>query len=345
MNHRAGVRAPRPGEGRAIAGLWRELWDVHEAWGSYAGAKDAATYDQVAQRIDNDSRARGGNAALGRHLHLVGTLDGVPLGQVEGWVDRFGDHAMTPWTCEVRSLIVSERARGSGLGRMLLDALGHAATLLVRAPCVLVAEVLEPNPAHEFYRKVGYAPISWVARVDDVELGSRLPARPTFTARRARSEDAYALALLDQALAARRRSLGDLRFDPPHAIDATLVGALAARLEGTWSMSPLASELVAVDGQGYVRAAASAFIAPLDPPFIPVRRGIMTRVCVDPAHDPAPLLAALVPYACRIALAAGARTMEIADLTAPGTPLSNAALGAGARPWSRVVSKRHAYGA
>jgi hypothetical protein len=27
------VRAAAPGEGQAIAALWRELWDAHDAWG------------------------------------------------------------------------------------------------------------------------------------------------------------------------------------------------------------------------------------------------------------------------------------------------------------------------
>ena len=27
----------------------------------------------------------------------------------------------------------------------------------------MAAEVLEPNPAHAFYAKVGYAPVSWTA--------------------------------------------------------------------------------------------------------------------------------------------------------------------------------------
>ena len=58
---RIAVRAPRPGEGGAVAGLWRELWDVHESWGSYPGSKEDSAYEQVASRVDQDSRARGGN--------------------------------------------------------------------------------------------------------------------------------------------------------------------------------------------------------------------------------------------------------------------------------------------
>ena len=45
------VRAADPGEGRAIAGLWRELWDAHEAWGGYAGTRDGRVYEQLAHRF------------------------------------------------------------------------------------------------------------------------------------------------------------------------------------------------------------------------------------------------------------------------------------------------------
>ena len=42
------VRAASPGEGAAVAALWRELWDAHEAWGGYPGSRDARVYAQLA---------------------------------------------------------------------------------------------------------------------------------------------------------------------------------------------------------------------------------------------------------------------------------------------------------
>src|SRR6476661_5203457 len=84
------VRAANPDEGFAIAGLWRELWDAHEAWGGYAGTRDEKVYDQLAHRLSEDARVRGGQPILGRHVHLVADSGGVAIGQVEGWFERHG---------------------------------------------------------------------------------------------------------------------------------------------------------------------------------------------------------------------------------------------------------------
>ena len=75
------VRAANPDEGRAIAGLWRELWDAHEAWGGYAGTRDTRVYEQLAQRLSEDARVRGGQPILGRHIHLVASTEAGAVGQ------------------------------------------------------------------------------------------------------------------------------------------------------------------------------------------------------------------------------------------------------------------------
>ncbi len=333
------VRAAHPDEGRVIAALWRELWDAHEAWGGYAGTRDERVYDHLAHRLGEDARVRGGQPVLGRHVHLVASQDGSVIGQVEGWFERHGIDEATPHTCEVRSLIVSARARATGAGRALLDGLGKVALQMSRgAAVVMAAEVLEPNPAHAFYAKVGYRPVSWTARVA-TEGAEDLAARSEpFSARLATSQDALALALLDPALAQRRRLQGDMRFDRPRAVDATLVGALAAHL-GRPSAYQDQCELVVLDRQGVVRASASLTVMSLDPPFLPARRGMLGRIAADPALDPRPLVTPLVRLARRLALVRGAATLELTDLDAPGGPLHAGALGAGARPWSRIVER------
>ena len=145
--------------------------------------------------------------------------------------------------------------------------------------------------------------------------------------------------MLDASLAARRRSQGDLRFDRPRSIDATVVGAIAAHLAHARTSAIGATELVVTDDQDDVRASATLALSSLDPPFLPARRALLGRLAVDPAADPRPYVAALLSLTRSLAAARGAATVEITDLTAPGTPLHDAVLATGATPWSRVVAR------
>jgi GNAT superfamily N-acetyltransferase len=333
------VRAARPGEGAAVAGLWRELWDAHESWGGYPGSRDARVYAQIAARLDDDARVRAGQVMLGRHAHLIAEIGGTPCGQVEGWIDQLGIAPSTPMTCEVRSLIVAERARRGGAGRALLETLGQVARERSgNARCVLAAEVLEPNPAHAFYENVGYAPTAWSARVDARALVAG--PRTEITARLAIAQDALAIARLEAALAGRRRLAGDLRFDRPRAVDAALVQAIAAHLASEpagASRDPVT--LVAADAAGLVRGAATFTVQLLEPPFLPLRRALLGRFALDSAWPAAPLVAALVGHGSRLAASHGAQYVELTDLSAPGTELHAATLATGAVPWSRVVTR------
>lgn len=332
----ASVRAALPGEGRAVASLWRELWDAHEMWGGYAGSQDARVYDQLAARLEQDARVRAGHPVLGRHVHLVATLRGEVAGQVEGWFERHGVDATTPHTCEVRSLIVRATARGSGTGRALLDALRDIARDMGRgSQVVLAAEVLEPNPAHSFYVRLGYAPISWSARISS---GDAALPNNGFFARIGEPRDALSIALLESTLASRRRAAGDARFDRPRAIDASFVSAIAAHLANSAAGNdPL--ELVVTDAAGAVRGASSFAVNSLEPPFLPTRRAMVGRFALDPALPPEPLVGPLVAFGRRLAAHRGAATVELTDLSAPGTSLHNAARASGASPWSRVVTR------
>src|SRR5260221_5537070 len=280
------ARAAIPGEGTAIAALWRELWDAHEGWGGYPGSLDDRAYAHLATRLDEDARVRAGHPILGRHVHLVADLHGTPCGQVEGWFEHRGAIRSTAATCEVRSLIVSARARGLGAGRVLLDALANAANDMARgAPSVLAAEVLEPNPAQGFYARVGYSPVAWSARID-AEPGG-VARQAMFGARVALPQDALAIARLEGALASRRRAAGDMRFDRPHAIDAGLVSAIATHLAGDASASlhdPVT--IVAVDSAGVARGAASFTVHALEPPFAPLRRALLCPFALGPPCPP-----------------------------------------------------------
>lgn len=344
LNHRPRivVRAARAGEGTAIAALWRELWDAHERWGGYPGSRDPRVYALLATRLEEDARMRAGHPTLGRHVHLVAEHDGALCGQVEGWLDHQGSESSTPQSCDVRSLIVTERARSEGVGRELLASLAAVARRR-RGDSVLAAEVLEPNPAHAFYARVGYLPVAYATRIA-VTAGARAVAHGShgraLTARRAVPADALPLACLESTLAARRRVAGDVRFDKPRAIDATLLAAIAAHLAAEGASRDPAT-LVVVDAAGVVRGSASFAVHSLEPPFLPARRALLGRIALDPASAAMPLFAPLAALASRLALAEGATHMEITDLSAPPTDLYRAALSVGASPWSRIVM-RHA---
>jgi len=196
---------------------------------------------------------------------------------------------------------------------------------------VLAAEVLEPNPAHAFYARCGYAPVSY-----NLRKATQPITTTEWAARVAQPRDALAIAILESALAERRKRAADLRFDPPRAVDAAWLGAIAAHLQSGTNM-PL--DLVAVDASNAVRASGTLVVMTLDPPFLPVRRAALTRISVDPALDPHPLVATLVGYASTIAARWGAMTLEVTDLGPPGSALHNAALACGLAPWSRVVTR------
>jgi GNAT superfamily N-acetyltransferase len=337
----ARVRGTRAGEGAAIAGLWRELWDAHEVWGGYPGSDDEAVYARLGSRLDEDARVRAGWPILGNHAHLVADLGGAPCGQVEGWLERRGPGPRAPLLCEVRSLIVAGRVRGAGVGRALLEGLAETAQAVApAAPCLLAAEVLEPNPAHAFYARVGFLPVAWSACLDPATGARGAGPSGGFVARLAGPFDASAVSSLEGFLAERRRAVGDLRFEPPRAIDAALLAAIAAHL-AVDAREPLdTATVVAVGRSGAVRGVASVMVQTLDPPFLPVRRALIGRFALDPDCAPLALLGPLVALGCRFAAERGALRVELTDLSGPGSDLYDAALALGARPWSRVVLRR-----
>jgi GNAT superfamily N-acetyltransferase len=337
------VRAANEGEGRAIARLWRELWEAHEGWGGYTATRDDRAYVRLGSRLDEDARIRGGHPVLGRHVHLVATAGGEIAAQVEGWLERQGADAETPLTCEVRSLIVSRRARKLGLARALLEALGaHAREFAQGASVLLAAEVLEPNPAHAFYERLGFRPVSWTTRIA-TDLRALRPSAPSprarVVARTATADDAVPIALLETVLAGRRRRAKDHRFDRPRALDATIASAIAAHL-GRRQRSPNEPVEIVATANDQVRGNGCFVTSWLDYPFAPARRALLGRMAVDPAAtDPSPLVEPLVLHAARLAAEQEAAWMEITDLDAPGHPLYAATLALGAKPWSRIVVK------
>jgi GNAT superfamily N-acetyltransferase len=337
LSNRVVVRAPAPGEGKQVAELWRQLWDLHTVWGGYPGSAEPSVYQTVADRIDSEARYRvqhGQTASPGPHLHVVAVRDdGCVVGQVEGWLERYGARPQTPATCEVRSLVVHQRERGCGFGVSLLAELARLAHRIARGPVVLAAEVFEANPAQRFYARANYLPVSYTLRLEAPPLGG---LEGDNCARAAGPFDAFPVALLDGVLASRRRACGDQRFDGPAPVDASLASAIATHLV---NIRHEPSELVVVDVGGNVRASASLSVATLEPPFLVQRRGVLGRFAVDPTFAPKDALQVLLPLGFELARCRGARTLELTDLTAPSSKLNDAAREAGATPWSRIVTR------
>ena len=224
--------APRtPNEGRTIAGLWRELWDAHEAWGGYAGTRDARVYEQLAQRLSEDARVRGGQPVLGRHIHLVAAAERRRRRSGRGLVRasrrRRGDavHVRGALAHRLVARAHARRrpraARGARRGRAPAEprragrARGRGARAESRTR-VLRERRLRARVVDGAHR--------------DRRRRRRRRRSSPYAARVATPNDALPIALLDPALAARRRAQGDVRFDRPRAVDATFVGALAAHL-------------------------------------------------------------------------------------------------------------------
>jgi GNAT superfamily N-acetyltransferase len=347
------------GEGAKIAPLWRELWDLHEAWGSYPATQNGAEYTDVAKRIDLDTAARSGfplllkEASGAAHAHLVAVVDGEIVGQVEGWFERQGFHWSTPRTCEVRSLVVGPSARGLGVGRALIEELALVASLFPgNLASFGVAEVHAQNPYRAFYRKAGFTPVSWAAAVDgtapvaSASGGTATGGPPNVTdalqVRQARPEDAFAVAVLEAALASRRRAQRDERFDPPCGIEAVHLTALASYFAAPRPPESPEDLIVYSASTGRILGAASFVLIPLDSPFAAGTRAVLGRFALDPASEAKEVLAPLIHFAQARARDGGARWLELADLSAPGSPLFEGVRALGARPWSSVFGRKFA---
>jgi GNAT superfamily N-acetyltransferase len=361
------IRGPRPGDGAAIARLWRELWDLHESWGGYPGSKLDADYLHVAARIDREARDRDGDPVAGRHIHLVAWLDGQLVGQVEGWLERYGMRA--PATCEVRSLVVDAKARGQQVGRSLLETLERVATSLA-GPTFLAAEVLHQNPWAPFYAKLGYRVFQQHIGFDASsftkgQFAKKQGANPT-RVRAAVPEDALSLARFDVHFAELRHARGDQRFDRARAIDATLLDAIRQHLEdqkparpgatiglkapsdiassktNNKEAAPLALELVLEDADLRPLGSASMMISTLEPPFQRRKRGVLGRVSLLPHLSEAEVTSAaetLLLHTAPIFRHNGAPTFEIVDLSPQSDNLIEALHRLGGTSWSNVVGK------
>lgn len=327
------VGAPKPGDGAQVMKLWRQLWDLHESWGSYPGTRDPSVYETLAHRIDLEANLRAGSAVYDKHIHLLARSGDAVVGQVEGWVEGHGLLRTTPITCEVRSLVVDPDYQGKGVGRQLMRELAHTARDVAGRPIFLAAEVFDANPARDFYDRIGFGYVARTARLS-LKHAHREGSKPLVRA--ADSCDALPLALFDQLLARRRLQSGDLRFDRERAVEASMLSAIATYVVSTRNTP---TEFVRVGSDGRVLAAATLGTMQLDPPFRPGTRAVLARVSVDSTENLRNAVADIVRTCAVVARERGASELEITDLPPTPSPLTDAVLFTGAETWSHVAGK------
>lgn len=315
---RTQVRAVDYRDCPALLRLHRELWFDHDARGGMPASTDDevwASYGLILERqlSHRDGRRAPNGAFEGKLGHLVAEHEGRVVGQVEVYLDRFGYDPRTPHIAELRSLIVTQSARGLGLGAALVREAAASSRARAGASTIVSAEVLARNEALSFYDTLGFRTLE---RLSSVSIA---PAHDSsFRVEAARAADAHELTHLDHGSRLRRHTWGDPRFDPPSAnVSNELVRLIADGIvldEAQRGAEPgrIREELVARDAKGRAWAAGYLVAAPLGPPFAPVVRAEIARMAADP-EDPTAVAAAdaLVAEALARANAVGATELLV----------------------------------
>ena len=297
-------RAAKPDEGRAIAGLWRELWDAHEAWGGYAGTRDPRVYEQLAQRaLGGRTRARRAARPRSPHAPRRGQRTAASSGRsrdgssVTASTRRRRSRARcarSSWSSQARD--ARRRARAARSARAASRGSSAAARRWCSRP-----RCSSRIPRTRSTRSVGYTPVSWTARIATDGARGRAAVTIAYVARvgdaeRRASRSRCSIRRSRRAVARRATSASIAR-----APSTQRSSARSPRTSRGPSAIDRASSSPSIDG-GMVRASASLTVMSLDPPFLPARRGLLGRFAVDPALDPRPLVAALVRLGRRLAL-------------------------------------------
>ena len=335
--------APRePGEGRAVAALWRELWDAHEAWGGYPGSRDDARL-RAARAAARRGRARPRRPARARASRAPDRDVARRTWPGRSRVVRAPRHRRLDAVHVRGALAHRARARASrGVGRALLDELAqvgaaHGARTARSSSPRRCSSRTRRTPST---RSVGYSPVSWNQRIV-TSLGAAGPVGGQgMAARVATARDALADrgARVDARRAAARggrRALQSPARGRRDRRDADRRAPRGAAAHGE------PCELVAVDSRRR-RARVGDARRPhsLEPPFLPVKRALLGRFAIDPACDPSRVRR----------LARGARlrawprraaprrwSSRISPRRARRSTRRRCATGAG--PWSRVVER------
>jgi ribosomal protein S18 acetylase RimI-like enzyme len=341
---RAWVRAVDADDAPTLVRLHRELWIDHDARGGMPASADDDVWlaygDLLAsQLVGRRGRRLPGAVFDGRVGHLVAEHQGVPVGQVEIALERFGYADRTPWIAELRSLIVSQRARGLGLGEELVRTAAIESRARVGGPTLVVAEVLARNEALRFYERLGF-------RTLERMIAIAVPPRPRgrYRVAPATPRDAADLAVLEQEARRRRHAFGDVRFDAPSTHAATdLLRAIADGIQLDVAArgaerGRVREEIVVRDARGVLCGSAYLVAQPLGAPFASVIRAEVARMAIASAHSsPEDVALAAVHDAFERAQHAGATQLLV---RAPYLDPLGAMIASlpGARPFSWILA-------
>ncbi|MFI5302051.1 MAG: GNAT family N-acetyltransferase [Polyangiales bacterium] len=341
---RAWVRAVDASDAPTLVRLHRELWIDHDARGGMPASDDDDVWlgygDLLAsQLVGRAGRKRPSEVFDGRTGHLVAEHHGAPVGQVEIALDRFGYADKTPWIAELRSLIVSQRARGLGLGEELVRTAAIESRARVGAATLIVAEVLARNEALRFYERLGFRTLE---RMVALAVAPRPSGRYRVAA--AQPRDAAELSALDQESRARRHALGDIRFDAPaQGLAVDLVRAISDGIQLDLAArgierGRIREELVVRDVRGVLCGSAYLVAQPLGAPFAAVTRAEVARLSIVARHpNPDEVALAAVAEAFERAQEVGASQLLVRApyLDPIGALLSSLP---GARPFSWILA-------
>ncbi len=310
------VRAVDARDAGALVALHRELWVDHDLRGGMPAAREDAVWQSYGELLQSQIAHRDGRRTPaasfeGKLGHFVVEHRGEVVGQVEVYLDRYGMSPKTPHVAELRSLIVSPRARGLGLGAALVIEVARVVHQRAGRRTLVAAEVLARNEALRFYDRLGFRTLE---RLVAVSVGPE----KTLAVEPVDLRDAEDLAFLDHDARQRRAEWGDPRFDPPIPPTPELVrmieGGISQDLIQAANVDPtrLREELVAHDRRGRGVSAGHLMASILGVPFAPEARAEITRLASDP-EDPTAREGALsvVAEALQRAQAFGARELLV----------------------------------
>lgn len=283
------VRGVDAKDAPALLALHRELWIDHDERGGMPAAREDSVWQSYGELLQSQLAHRDGRRSPaatfeGKLGHFVVEHRGEVVGQVEVYVDRYGMSPRTPHVAELRSLIVSPRARGLGLGAALVREVARVVHHRAGRRTLVAAEVLARNEALRFYDRLGFRTLERL-----VALSESPPA--TLAVEPIDLRDAEDLAYLDHDARRRRAEWGDPRFDAPVPPTPELVRMIEAGISQDLIQlahsdpTRLREELVAHDARGRAVAAGNLMASILGVPFAPQARAEITRLAAEP-DDP-----------------------------------------------------------